>query len=283
VRHWLTPDDLVNWLDFLRTTDRRAFVVVEGETDCQALDSHVEPSTAETFPAGGSTAAAGALALLDQRGLQRVLVILDRDWAGALYTKDPSPNVAYTDAYDLDATMMLTRDVLLRVITTHSDRDARSAHLQAVGRDAIDLAVSLAAYVGVLRYAGERDRLGVNCAKFPIAGALSADRAAMEVEVLAKIATNRSPHSSLTEARVAIIVRTEHAAATDRRFFCNGHDLAAVIAALIKHWGGRTSAAGVEAAVRAAFGCEDLQATQLYADVCKWCASVGATVWSCAT
>lgn len=282
MKKWLTGEDLFNWMSMLRTTDQRTFVVLEGPTDCQALDPHVADVTAATFPAHSKSVAKRALELIDDREMERVLVVLDRDWVDVLEARVPSPNVVYTDDYDLDATILFAGDVLGRVVSTHSDRDQRDAHLGTAGATPDALIAELAGTVGLLRFASERDRLGMRCGGFPLHQAIASSHDRVDLQQFAVIAVGRSAHRTVGEAAVVTIVERERQSATDLRWFCNGHDLASGLSSLITRWGGSTSRLGVEQAVRSTLSCADLKATQLYRDVLAWSSSVGTAIWSCA-
>ena len=193
-----------------------------------------------------------------------------------------SANVVYTEDYDLDATMLFAGTVLNRVVSAHSNRDQRNAHLSAVGRTPSALVIELAGTVGLLRFASERDRLGLNCGGFPLHQTLDTSHAGIDVRQLSLIAVRRSPHATVVEATVATIVQGEKQQATDLRKYCNGHDTAAALSALVKRWGGSASRTVIEQATRSAFSCDDLKSTRFYRDVLAWCAAVGTTpIWSC--
>jgi hypothetical protein len=282
MRQWLTGEDLFNWLGMLRTTDARSFVVLEGPTDCQALDPHVDDRWAATFPAHAKSVPKRALELIDQRGLSRVLVVLDRDWVDQFEARVSSANVVYTDDYDLDASIVFAGDVLSRVVSAHSDRDMREAHLASLGINARELTIKLVAPVGVLRYVSERDRLEIRCQRFPLHQAMTAGHDSVDLQNMCVIAIGRSQQATVGVATLSSLIQSELTGAIDLRWFCSGHDLATGLSAVIKYWGGSSSRIVVEQALRSAFSCADLKATHLYRGVLAWCASSGATVWSCA-
>jgi hypothetical protein len=283
VKQCLTGDDLFNLLMMLRTTDKRTFVVLEGDTDCEALDPHVNERAAATFPAHSKSAAERTLELIDHNGMPRVLVIVDRDWVGTLESPRQSPNVVYTDDYDLDATILFAGSVLDRVVSTHSRRDVREAYLAGTGLSVEETLIDLTSPVGFLRFASERDALGLNCRAFPVHEVLAPTCDRVDVARLSRIAVKRSPNSVVAEAAVVRVVESRGSATQDPRYFCGGHDLAAALAALLKQWGGSSSRAMIERAARAALSCADLMTTQLFAAVADWARARGVTVWSCAT
>src|ERR1035438_631454 len=264
---WLTGEDLVNLLMMLRTVDDRAFVILEGSADWQALDSHIDEAAAVTFPAHSKYAANRAIELADQRQLGNVLAILDRDWVGMLTTALDSPNVVYTDDYDLDATILQTGAVMEKILSSYTDRDVRSRDLTRMTLDAKGLVTKLAGEAGLMRFVSEEHDMGLRCGGLPIHRALTPAEDAIDLEKLTVIAVSRSPHCVVTEAVVIATVQQRRTHAGDLRPYCNGHDMSCVMAALIKRWGGNASQLAVERAARAAFSCADLQATRLYGAV----------------
>jgi hypothetical protein len=281
MQRWLTGADLVNTLAMLRTVDNRTFVIVEGISDCQALDPHVADTSAATFPAHSKSAAAEAIKLADQREIQKVLAILDRDWVGSLATPLASSNVVYTDDYDLDATIIFSDAIMEKVLSSESDRDIRASHLAGLSVDARGLVTKIAGEAGIIRYASQEHQMSLRCRGLPVHQALAPAHDALDLEALATIVIGRSPHCSVTKATVVSVVQAKNAADGDLRTYCSGHDLACVMAALIRRWGGSASQHSVEKAVRAALSCADLKLTKLFAGTMDWCESVGVTIWSC--
>ena len=267
MQQWLTGEDLVNLLAMLRTVDSRVFMILEGMTDCQALDSHVDEEVAATFPAHSKSAAELAIELADLRRIDKVIAILDRDWVGFLESALLSPNIVYTDDYDLDATMLFSGSVMKRVIASHSDRESRTTHLVGADSSAAELITEIAAVAGIMRYVSVRRGMHINCQKLPVHMALTKANDAVDLEMLSTIALGRSNHAEVTHTTLVTAVQEERANITDVRPFCNGHDLVAAMAVVLKQWGGSASQLGIAQAVRGAFSCADLRVTGLYSGV----------------
>jgi hypothetical protein len=284
MRERLTGDDLYALLLMLRQVDKRVFVIVEGDTDCQALDPHLDPEVAVSFPGHSKTVITRAILIADKECTGQVLAILDRDWVGLLDTPLESENVVYTDDYDLDATIMLSGTVLDRVLSSHTDRERRSAHLLHAGSSARDLLIRLSGTLGLLRWLSERDRMALYLKDFPIIDVLSPTHDAVDLASLAFIAVKRSKHSRVLEETIETAIVSEQAQWADLRRYVNGHDLSSAAAGLCaKRWGGRAGKKAFESAARAAFSCADLKTTALYKDVLSWSRTAGTPVWSCAS
>ncbi|WP_040600001.1 hypothetical protein [Patulibacter medicamentivorans] len=278
----LTGHDLANWLSMLRSTDRRTFVIVEGPTDAQALDPHINEALAVTFPAHGKDKADEAINLLEARSFGRVLAVLDRDWVGMLDQPSAAANVVYTDDYDLDSTVFFSGSVLERVVTAHSDRDSRHAHLAQCGSSTVEaIVIRLAGPIGLVRYFSDRHGHGVNCQRFPVHAAMTASKDELDIPLLARITISRSGDAKVTAAVVERHVQTEMANRPALRDFSCGHDVATAVAALLRHWGTSMSPDAVEAAARAAFSCADLKTTALHQRVSAWSNAHAAPIWAC--
>ncbi len=118
--------------------------------------------------------------LVDAQSIDRVLGVLDRDWAGLLSPENPSPNVVYTDEYDLDATIMFAGDVLDRLISSVVDRAQCAAHTTGLGVEVRDMVIRVAGTIGVGRFVSIRDSAD-----------LRFDRRSNRRSALSRIDTNR--------------------------------------------------------------------------------------------
>lgn len=147
MREGLSGDDIFAELMMLRTADARTFVLLEGPSDCRALDPHVESRSARTLPAYSKSALERTITLVDRRGLERTLGILDRDWVDVIYPPMESDNVVYTDDYDLDATILLSGDVFERLISSVTNRERREAHMVHHASSAEDSVVTVSARI----------------------------------------------------------------------------------------------------------------------------------------
>lgn len=281
----ITGDDLFAELLMLRTADLRTIVLLEGPTDCQALDPHIDAAYAHTLPGYSKTAVERALELSDQHAVGRVLAVLDLDWVRLLEPALTSANVVYTDEYDLETTMLLAGDVLARVVSSTTDRDRVQQWRERSSASEEDRVIRIAGVVGAGRFVSCRDGLELNFRGFPVHAALTADEADVDINQLATIAIGRSTASKADQSGFVSVVRAELAKHRSLQRFCCGHDTAATLAHFIQRvWGGgAVSAKTVEQFLRAAFGCSNLQSTRLYTAVETWAASAGTTVWSCRT
>jgi hypothetical protein len=161
-----TAADLFVELMMIRGVDGRTLFVLEGETDCAALDPHIDERACDTVPGNGKTVVLGAMHLINENSVERVLALVDADLDGVVGGAPPIPNVIRTGLYDLDAEIFFAGAVVERVIASHTDRKLRrsdGATTQAV----VDAVTELASSVGLLRLCSDRHGYGLKIRRFP--------------------------------------------------------------------------------------------------------------------
>ncbi len=284
MQQYLDGDTLYANMMMLRTVDDRAILILEGWSDCSALDPHVAEGRCQTLPAHSRRAVERAIELVDLNQTPLVLGVVDRDWVGVLDPPHTSKNVVCTDLYDLDTTILLSGDVAPRVIAVFTDRSAVSAHVTACAcASPLAVALRIAVVIGSLRLISLRDGLDLSTRQLPVEATLAPSGDEIDYKKLATVVASRSPRSSMTAADIEDVLISQLPLAEEASRLCSGHDMAAVLAWLMRQkWGGgAVGYKNVAATIRAALSCETLKATSLYADVKAWAASNGTVVWSC--
>ena len=279
----MTGDDLFAEILMLRTADSRAIMLLEGASDCQVLDTHVEPDTAITLPGYSKTAVERAIELIDASAVPRVLAVLDLDWVGILSGPSESANVVYTDYYDLDATVFLTGDVLVRVIAATTDRERVGAYVESTGLPLKETVIRMAAKIGLGRYVSCRDQLKIPFRDFPTHAAIAQADDDVDLGRMTTIAVGRAAEPAIQQHEFLRRVRAALGTSPDLSRYCSGHDIAAALAHLVRRrlGGGSLSRKTMEQFGRAALSCETLRQTALYTNVAAWAQAANTQVWSC--
>lgn len=280
----LTGDDLFALVKMLRTSDSRTIVLLEGGADCDALEPHIDADHAYPLPGHARTTVERAIQLIDETDTGRVVALVDRDWTTLLFPKPDSPNLFFTDFYDLDATILLTGDVLERVLSSLTDRERRRQSLDGLGVSARELLIRLAGVMGVGRYVSMRDDLEVRFRELPAHACVDSSHGQIEVAALATVAIRKSKEPKCDQIQLANAIREKlQEEEGDLIQYCSGHDLASQIASLVRNvWGGaKVSTDLVERTLRAALDCQTLKMTTFYEDLRRWATESGTVVWSC--
>lgn len=270
---YLDANDLYAHILMLRTVDLRNILLVEGNSDCGLLDPFLDSAECHSLPANGKSTVEGAISIADAQGTEGVLAILDRDWVGMLSTPIESGNAVYTEAYDLDAEMALLDTILDRVTSNFCDRQAMKQHLDRIGSPSVrDLAVTLSAPLGILRFVSERDSLNLSLRNFPLREIMTDNYSSIDLPRLISIAVARTEHRSFDEGSLVGAVRKELSEkARALWLYCSGHDIAACLAVLVRRcWGGEIGADNMERAIRAAVSREDFRAAAIFKSTERW-------------
>ena len=284
MREMLTGDDLFAEVLLLRDQDK-IVVLVEGPDDVDALESHVSEESSFLIPGYGKSSVEHVVALADDQGLDFVLAVLDRDWIGVVDEPHSSPNIVYTDLYDLDATIVFSRDICRRVVANFCDSEKMKRHLSRSGVSSpIDLVLIPAVAVGVLRLLTRERNLPIKVRDFPIGEIMNMDGGEPSVVKMVVIGHSKcgDRNREMDQGAVAQLVAAKMVEIGPDVRYCSGHDLAAALAAVMrKKWGCTVGGDAIIKTIRAAFACENLVATLLYSRVEAWAVSRNVRVWTC--
>ena len=284
MREELTGDDL--FAEILMLGDQgRCVVLVEGPDDMDALDAHIMEDSAYLIPGYGKTSVQYAIGLCDSRGVTYTLAILDRDWIGLGDAAEKSPNIVYTDMYDLDATVIFSGEVCKRVVSSFGDIQTVKQHLRSAAVDhAFDLAVPSSAAIGVLRLMTKEQRLPFKVRDFPVGQIINFETGLVDFERLITIANAKAIKGSqdFDRAQVMVELKDRISKVSDLKRYCSGHDLVVALASIMRsRWNGAVKSADLAKALRAAFSCPDLSKTTLYREVQDWALRRSVDIWSC--
>jgi hypothetical protein len=278
----LTGDDLFAEILILRNVSNRTFVVLEGESDCNSLDPHIEEADCETIAGYSKSVVLRAIELVDDQYIQGVVALVDRDWIGFCDQRPESPNLFTTDFYDLDATIFFSGRIAQKFFSAHGDRDERKAYLIACGKSDISEAIArLALPVGYLRLLSCRNRYGLKLRDFPVAAAMKPDCMTLDVEAVVNIAYKRSGGlPSVSKHELVNELVKDISIIDDAKKYCSGHDLTRALAAIVSRRLHLTMSSDAAArGMRAVFSVMELKTTQFYVDLKEWAEARNRIIW----
>lgn len=277
----LDSDDLYAELIMLRANDTRAFILVEGSTDCAVLDRFVNQQEFITVPTQGKVRAHGALERVHSRGeLAQIYAILDRDWVGLLDDGLDHDAVVYTDFYDLDACIFFAAGVYESLAANFcTNAEFRFGRPGCKHEDIASSCLELALPVGMLRFISHRDGLGLNLRDFPLSKA--ATRAGMDLPKLIQLACQRAGKDPADHPHLLGRLRQELGDVVHASQYCSGHDLAKAFALISKRkWASKAGHDIIERSARAAFGYDAFTQSAIFTACGHWCTDDGTGVWS---
>ncbi|WP_055567768.1 hypothetical protein [Streptomyces atriruber] len=283
----LDADDLYTELVMQRANDARAFILVEGATDCAVLDRFLDTSSFTTVPAHGKERAEGAVERVHSgTGLTHVYAVLDRDWVGLLEEGMDHHAVVYTDFYDLDACIFFAPDVYQGLAAGFcTDLSFRAGAPGCTPDDITRACTDLALPVGVLRYLSRRDGLGLNLRDFPLSQVVE-NAARVDLAKLVDLACRRAGKDPVDYGDLVPRLRTETQRVADAapHRYCSGHDLAKAFALIARRrWASKAGHDIIERSARAALSHDAFAQTSIYSDSRHWTASAGRTAWRART
>ncbi|WP_157508863.1 hypothetical protein [Luteipulveratus halotolerans] len=212
--------------------------------------------------------------------------MIDSDQHRIIGTAPSCTNIIMTTWCDMETEIAFSNDqkVLQRVIRAHFDNHAFE---RVLGNSSMlsmgDAVAEILRPVSLLRMASRRDGLGLNISSVPIHEVISGSPAKMDLERFYKIVCAKSKDSPMSPQDVSSIVSKEiRDCQIGSSSICNGHDFVAAvgkIGALATQE--KVGAKVLERSLRAAFDCESLRSTALYADVAEWSERNSTKVWVC--
>ncbi|MBX7554381.1 hypothetical protein K1Y78_42190 [Streptomyces sp. tea 10] len=278
----LDADDLYAELIMLRANDARAFILVEGPTDCAVLDRFVNAEHFTTVPAHGKIRALGAIErAYNGSQLTAVYAILDRDWVGFLEDGLDHHAVVYTDFYDLDACIFFAPGVYEALAASFCTDLSFRYGTPGSTRDDISMAcVELALPLGLLRYISHRDNLGLNLRDFPLNQVIKHLADGVELAALVELACKRAKKDPADFGSLVALLQQELAETAQREQYCSGHDLAKAFSLVAKQrWASRAGHDVVERSARAAFSQNLFEQSIMFHDSGRWAAGTGTPTW----
>ncbi|RZQ61622.1 DUF4435 domain-containing protein [Amycolatopsis suaedae] len=286
MKELITGDDIYAAILMFRTIDNRTIVLLEGQDDQQALDIHIDEHSATSINCFGKPNVLRAVGVADEVKMARVLAVVDRDWDDKLGGLSSSPNIVYTEHYDLDATMARVDGVLDRVAHANGSKEVIQDDLSLSAYASIsEVVIAASSKVGLLRFLSVSRNWELNMREFPIVEVLdyAAGNCGVDPVRLVSLAMRRSKEATALENDVLVAFVEADFEEVDRYYYCCGHDLRAVLAALINsRWGGSgCGKKSIGVGIRTALSCAVLIATRLYSDVVAWAIENKTRVWSC--
>ncbi|MEU4603767.1 hypothetical protein AB0F43_12365 [Kribbella sp. NPDC023972] len=282
--NFLTGDDIYNHILMMRGVDPRAAMVLEGPTDCSALDPHLNSSQIYSIPGNGKPSVLRVVELVDLNQVKWVLGVIDSDRKPLPVRSD---NLVQVDAYDLDTLIFSAQSVLSRVLSVVSDPDSRRAHLASSGCDTEFDAISrLARPVSALRHVSISESIGLGLDGFPIGEVADPKTLAVSLAGLIDLAAKRAkkpPKLPYADIEAKLVAELGTMASDDRGELC-GHDLHGAAALLVRTaWGsrGNWSAKAIGQMMRSTLGCAQLMGTGLFEAIRRWGERQGLTSWLC--
>lgn len=279
----LTGQEVVTTLLMERQLDGRAVLVVEGPTDCQLIDIHLESESCYTMVAGSKSAVLESAALSLAEDLDWVLFVVDTDFGDLVGPVSSQRNVVRTERYDLLMDVLHADDSLLRkAVVTHSSPGTEARLQVRFQNDVFSRIWEVAQAIGVLRYLVVSRRLPqLSTRKWPYRGISEDLESGQLLASLATIAAARcggTLEAGRIESEIFEALRDLDAPSR----LVSSHDLIAVTAEFMHAESGGQHAHGVLAGtIRASVGCLEFRGLAVIKAIDAWAVERGWSLFDC--
>jgi hypothetical protein len=257
----------------LRQVDKRAILLVEGNTDARVLEHFIDPKACDVEIAFGKRNVLTALDLLEEDAFSGLIGLVDADFDRLLGVTYSVENVCLTDHHDLDLTIFAS-SALGRYVGEHADPDRFEAsydsNLQvlrtAIARSSLPLAIC--------RFVSERDGLRLYFKDLRHEDYVSADDLSVDLNGLVAGIIDRSS-TRCTVDQLLRLVAAEGTKNHDTLQLTNGHDVAAFLGIAFRKMLGKkrqqqTWASEIESGLRLALDWGAFVQTKMYDCVRHW-------------
>lgn len=265
-----TVDDLLLW----RQGFARTFLLVEGATDQRLFKRFTDTSRCKLRECHGKENVLSVLSLLEIRGFDGVVAIVDADFMLLEQVELPSNDLFITDEHDIE--MMFLRSKLLeQYLDVHGSDDKLVRFWGENEQDVRRLLLNLGRHVGYIRWLSLRERFefrfeGLDYEKF-----ISRDKLELNVTKLIKTIKDHSRTAHIADNELLSKLNALISETHDLWHVCCGHDLIYILAlglkkALGTHDARECTPEDIEQTFRVGFSIEHFRATRLYQSLADW-------------
>jgi hypothetical protein len=270
LRDLLTLERHANTIQQQRQSYSGSFLLIEGTLDMKFYRRFINEDNCRLSSHEGKENVIAVLKVLEQRGFQGVLAIVDADFDRLMPPTYLSPNLLLTDTHDLE-TMLIQSPALEKVLFEFGSEKK----IEEFGRDVRQTLLDAGTSIGYLLFIS-RSRLlnlkfeGISFSKFIDEHSLVIDENAFLQEV-----RNKSQAFGLSIQDLQQDLTQQKNAGFDPWQVCCGHDLIQILSIGLQKALGTKNSTEVkqdilERSLRLAYEKVDFLGTQLYSDIRAW-------------
>ena len=259
----------------LRSGGDGLILVVEGSDDRHAIERHVHDSVTVLSGQGGKQELLEAAVLVDERGVSRVRILVDRDYDDSVPVSPQHANcIIASTHHDLVMDLILVdRGVMYRVINAHM-RGAQ-ASVKTRADDLLEEALAVAARVSVLRMLSVSNDWDLNMARFPFGKFDQVRPNPLNVVDVALARSRPGPKKSPVLRQLRAALKVEKDATIS---LVGDHDLFGALAHVLRKNGhSSASESALAASFFAAVDCPSIMKTDWYAEISGWSSEAAGT------
>lgn len=284
MRDVLSPAAMKNTVGMLRNYDASmTILVLEGDSDAHTLKHCLDREIVKVVIANGKKTVIEAVEFSDEQSFPGVLGIVDADFVDLVEIRSSSPNVFYTDLYDLDAMVFFAGtpiDHCIEAFGKYSDLREVADGDGSLSAEVRKSAAAMAAQVGFFRMYSTRGGHHMTLDRLPFEKIFSEPGYGPDVRVLKDILPKKCTGIAICEDDVDEWMDRSVNETIPLERVSQGHDLFRCISYAAKEkWGISVKAEIWEGVARSHWNMRLLSKTSLFSQVNTWAATFGYSVW----
>ncbi len=155
----ITPDRIANAI-MMNSSFTGYYIIVEGKKDVKLYSKFIVEKKVNIEPAFGNEKVIAVLEILEKRGFERKIGIIDSDFRKILGIKKDIDGLFVTDEHDIEVMMIKTK-ALETIINTYCSKTSIKKYEEDIGTSIRDKIYSLGKEIGYLKLANKIYDLGL--------------------------------------------------------------------------------------------------------------------------
>jgi len=281
MREFITAEDICNQISMNRSLFKGTIVLTEGNTDKRLYGKFIDQKEARIIPALSKNNAKKALSIMQKRGDQTIMAILDRD-LDDLFGKTVKEPMFYTDLRDMEM-IVITTDALDSVLDEYADEEKLTLYTDLYG-PVLDNVLEGAYHLGCLMYVSVRNGYNLNFKDYRMSDIVDRRTMAVDVRKMIDVVIGATANCRVSPKLLLRQLESAEDEITDRLHMSRGHDSVRILQvglnSIFGSYNARSLTEGaLSGSLRIAYSRESFESTDLYRNTSKWAESKGLRVW----
>jgi Protein of unknown function (DUF4435) len=270
LRDLRTVEGRANSIQLQRQTYSGNFLLFEGTLDMKFYRRFINENTCMLSSYEGKEKVIAVLAILEQRGFQGALAIVDADFDRLVPPKYQSLNLLLTDTHDLE-TMLIQSPALEKVLFEFGSKEK----IEEFGRDVRQTLLDAGTSIGYLLFVSRFKPLNLKFEGITFSDFINKKSLVIDENAFLQEVKNKSQAFGLKIQDLQQDLTQQKNAGFDPWQVCCGHDLIQILSIGLQKALGTKNSTDVkvdilERDLRLAYEKVDFLATQLYSDIQAW-------------
>jgi hypothetical protein len=273
MRDCIDGDYIANDIRMTRTQDRRAVLVVEGDTDELFFEPFIDTTRCRLVVANGRENAVYIFTELQNTSFAGALVIVDADFDVLMGCLPLPMGLLFTDSHDLEM-MLMASPALDKVLRQVGKKEKLASFLARYG-DLRKRLLASAKPLGCFLWLSRQEALNLRFDELKYGKFVDDKTLEVDTRKMIKTVLDHSNRRDLTEKLIAARLAALNDGGYDPWHLCCGHHMSQILAiafrkAIGSYNAGEVDVEQVEQMLKLAYEDVYFRSTELYADIRLW-------------